>query len=225
MNSIKYSIYDLVGYFIPGTLVLWCWIELANMINFDYSTFLINDVHIVVKIGFLVVTSYTVGHLLHSIANSTIDKLASGAYPPRDYFPNIFKNDFNSVMVPLLKDCINKKFNIPVQENYSDENFIKDSYWLCYSYVTNSKQESLTQTFLNISGFYRGLATGFYIIAVSYTFAFIYSCQMITLVVALCAVVIAQLFYLRNKRFKYYLAKTVYSDFLSICNINKDDLK
>ena len=225
MNSIKYSIYDLVGYFIPGSLVLWCWIELANMMNFNYSVFLINDVNIVVKIGLLVIACYAVGHLLHAIANFTIDKFVSGSYPPKDYFPNKFKNDFNSIMIPLLKDCINKKFNIPDQDNYSDENFIKDAYWVCYSYVANSKQESLTQTFLNISGFYRGLSTGFYVIAISYFVALFFSCQMIMLMVAVGSAVIAQLFYLRNKRFKYYLAKTVYSDFLSICNINKDDLK
>lgn len=225
MNSIKYSIYDLVGYFIPGSLVLWCWLELANMLNFDYSVFLINDVNIVVKIGLLVIACYAVGHLLHAIANYTIDKFISGSYPPKDYFPNKFKTDFSPIMISLLKECINKQFNMPAHDNYSDENFIKDSYWLCYSYVANAKQESLAQTFLNISGFYRGLATGFYVIAVSNFFAFIFYCQRIMPVVALFAVVIAQLFFLRNRRFKYYLAKTVYSDFISICNINKDDCK
>jgi hypothetical protein len=221
MDKVKYTFYDLMGYFIPGSLVLWLFAELLNLMNFDYSFLLIINVHITIKVAFLIIISYSVGHLLHGIANLTIDKLPSGSYPPKSYFPEQFYKDFDKPVAKKLFEQIRKKFQIKDKIKNDLVNLVEKSYWLCFSYVSKAGKDTLTQTFLSISGFYRGLATGFYLMTICYLLVFLYTCTWLLLIIAVSCLIAGVLFFLRNVRFKNYLTKTVYSEFLTLTENKK----
>jgi hypothetical protein len=225
MEKIKYTLYDLLGYFIPGSIVLWFHIELINYLTKSNKlSLMIKDIDLSIRIIFITIISYTIGHLLHSIANLTIDKLPSGKYPPKNYFPDKFKEDIHGIAAEALVKKIKTEFNNTDETIKEDEKLqmVKDAYWLCYSHVINTGKETLSQTYLSMSGFYRGFTIGFYLIAVSSLISFFITFSFIFLWVFSGALIIGQLFFFRNVRFKNYLTKSVYSEFLTI---NKKSLE
>lgn len=227
MQGLTFTLYDIIAYFVPGTIVMWALAELANRTKLGTQQFITTLPDTVVAVAALVII-YAVGHALHAIANSTIDLLPFGGYPPRNYFPDQFEEDFQKPFRLILYRHIVRSF--PQDAQPSDQSValtddrepvnetVKNAYWACYTAVVQSKPNSLVQIFGSICGLYRGLCVGSFLAAVVYlvgTFLFNDLALLIVVVVALGA---GWLFLNRAARFKRYFTKTVYSDFLFIGN-------
>ena len=214
MENIKLTIYDWMGYFIPGSLLLWAMSELFKITDITFANLYFNELHISIQSVLLIVFAYTLGHLLHGIANFSIDNLPSGSYPPENYFPDIYKKDFDTNTQDSINNKISKTFDLNYSEEEDKLRNIKNSYWLCYNYVIGKNSNSLCQLFLSISGFYRGLTIGSFVISLIYFIFYFFYCMLVLLIIAVVSLLIAFIFLHRIKRFKIYLTKTVYSDFL-----------
>ena len=80
-----FSIYDFLGYLIPGALLiyLYIFIEYLETLNdkFDLSSFLkLNSEFQIEKVLFFVILSYSLGHLLNFTSSITIEKYANWKY-------------------------------------------------------------------------------------------------------------------------------------------------
>ena len=94
MKELRMTFYDLRGYFIPGSIMLWALLELLDLTGYVPSTRVISTLSPSMKGGLFIIIAYAVGHGLHAIANFTIDKLPFASYPPKDYFNGKFQTDF-----------------------------------------------------------------------------------------------------------------------------------
>jgi len=230
MDKLISSLYDLIAYLVPGALVFTAVAYLATSADVNtQQTYSIPEL----ALGLILMAlMYTIGHLLHAIANYTIDRLPSGGYPPRDYFPEQFNKDFDLQFRITLFNRIVALFQLPEQSLGSgqgkivDENklalTVKNAYWPCYIVVEHSQAQSLAQRFSSISGLYRGLTIGSFVTALFYLIGAWHLNNLMLVWIALAAVGIAIVFLLRNIRFKYYLTKTVYSSFLHITRDHND---
>ena len=151
MSNIKITIYDWMGYFIPGALFIWALSELFSLTGMKINNLVFYNFHISIQTVLLLILSYTVGHLLHGLANYSIDNLPSGSYPPKNYFPKEFKTDFSDSTILSIIKRISENFEITFEESEEvNLDNIKKSYWLCYSFVISSGKESLSQLFLSL---------------------------------------------------------------------------
>ena len=231
MEKLISSLYDLIAYFVPGAVV------------FSAVGFLFVETNVQIlktenlpdfALGAIILAIiYTLGHILHAIANNTIDRLPSGGYPPRDYFPRQFERDFGEQFRMALYSHINKTFQLQkpgradkarVLDSAAVIQTVKDAYWPCYIIVEESRADTLVQRFSSITGLYRGLTVGSFIVAIIYLVAAWYLKNIAWVWVTVATTVIGLLFLQRNNRFKHYLTNIVYSSFLhSVDGSQKQD--
>jgi len=217
MNSIRTTIYDWMAYLIPGAVTIWALWELLHTRISGAEELVINRLPIVAQLILLLIVCYILGHLLHALANFTIDRLPSGGYPPRNYFPEKFRKHFPQTLREALSCAIFRSTTIqPDKKAIYDESIIKDAYWLCYVYVTESQPQSLVQLFLSISGFYRGMCISCFLVGAIYLISSLIWRQLAVVSIGVVSTLIGLVFLFRIRRFKEYLTKTVYMSFLTL---------
>jgi hypothetical protein len=217
MNSIRTTIYDWMAYLIPGAVTVWALWELLHTKISGAEELVVNRLPVVAQLILLLIVCYILGHLLHALANFTIDRLPSGGYPPRNYFPEKFREHFPRTLREALWCAVLRKAKIPADKKAMyDESIIKDAYWLCYVSVTDSHPESLVQLFLSISGFYRGMCISCFLVGVVYLLSSLIYVRLIVAVMGVVSSLIGLIFLFRIRRFKEYLTKTVYMSFLCL---------
>jgi len=224
MQGLTFTLYDMIAYFVPGAIVVWAMAELAKMpVGAQPRTATLPET--VFAVAMLTVI-YATGHALHAVANLTIDRLSFGGYPPRDYFPDQFEKDFQEPFRSALYEKIVESFKLqnvqssdksaaPSDKRERINNTVKNAYWACYISVAQSKSDALAQIFSSINGLYRGLCIGSFVVAVAYLGGALLFRNLALLGVVVVALGCGWLFLTRVARFKGYLTKTVYSDFLS----------
>ena len=221
MRDLAFTLYDLVAYFVPGAIVVWALTELAGRMGLCVQsiTTLPETALVVVALAAI----YAMGHALHAIANLTIDFLPFGGYPPRNYFPKQFENDFQEPFRTTLYGHIVRSFHVQGTRQPGDSiavvsgsvnDTVKNAYWACYTVVAQSKPNSLVQVFSSMSGLCRGLCVGCFVIALAYLVGSFLLNSLTLLIVVAVALGAGCLFLNRAMRFKRYLTRTVYSDFL-----------
>ncbi|WP_029038482.1 hypothetical protein [Salinimicrobium xinjiangense] len=90
-----FSIYDFLGYFIPGALVIYIFLIIFNPSNTeDFVTFLgSNKILDFDNILFFVIISYSLGHLINFSSSITIERYANWKYSfPSKYLMNLNPN-------------------------------------------------------------------------------------------------------------------------------------
>lgn len=220
MKEIRMTFYDLRGYFIPGAIMLWAILELLDLTGYVPSARALDNLSPAIKGVFFIIIAYAIGHGLHAIANFTIDKLAFASYPPRDYFDGKFQKDFpQETAVPLFK-AVAAMLGLQNPDATNATSIIKSTYWPCFQYVMNC-QNVETENFVGLNGFYRGMTAAMLVTTVLYAAAFVGFCKGELGITAICALLTGGLFLSRARRFNYYLAKTVYANFLHLYNENK----
>lgn len=214
MNSLKMTFYDWISYLFPGGIFCWFVFESSPLIFQGFSNLLIIKSSFIQGVMFIVI-SYVCGHFLHAIANFSIDKLPSGGYPSKYYFENQFNKDFDGHLIKKLILLLG-------DESPSDEiEYIKKRYWLCFTKVTSNQSDSLASLFLAHNGFYRGLTIC--ILLIILLFNLVYRLDLYNhIVISIGLSVFALLSHLRSCRFKNYLTKTVYTDFIRIMGEKND---
>ncbi len=226
MKDLRLTLYDWLGYLIPGTIfllsVVWAIQQIDEKIV--YSLPIISSNFLVGFIAFCF--AYMLGHLMHVIANITIDRLSYGGYPPQEYLDKEFNVDFNKVLLEQLIKKIAKGKPVNTETDKDQKEFIKQNYWYCYNAGFRENENSLAQIFLNLNGFYRGVTvsnflSGLLIIIVSisrfnYSIVFFIGCFLLLTSVA---------FYYRARRFKIYLTRTVYTNFLEMERTDTEKMK
>ena len=116
MKDLALTLYDTIAYFVPGTIVVWSLVILVGQTASDLQQFSVNLPDFV--LGIIALTMiYVVGHILHAIANLTIDLLPSGGYPPRDYFPTQFDKDFPEPFRSILYRHIVASFHVQDEQH------------------------------------------------------------------------------------------------------------
>lgn len=89
-----FSVYDFLGYLIPGSLVIYAYIiidYLKHNTNFNVSDFIKNFSNIKLEgIFFFIILSYTIGHLISFASSITIEKYANWRYS----YPSKYLLDF-----------------------------------------------------------------------------------------------------------------------------------
>ena len=164
MKDLQLSLYDFLGYVIPGFILI---IGLAGI--FDVHQPIEKKFCYLMSIGttgwiILVVLSYILGHLLHSISNLTIDKFRD--YPPKRYFDKK-DDDILEHQRKMISIKIASLLNKPTPTHHQDEiKLIGSSYWLCYTYILNNLKSPLSPIFLSLTGFYRGITVCFALLTI-----------------------------------------------------------
>lgn len=221
MKDIKLTLYDWLGYLIPGTiLIISIYFTIKDTsefakLNFDFGSEFIK--------GFIFFClAYLLGHIIHSIANYTIDLLPYGDYAPKKYYDTEFSLDFSNGQISTIKKILKRDYDIQI----ADEKIkieLRNNYWLCYTNVVENKPDSLSQTFLYLNGFYRGSSVSLFLVSLTLLLKSIYlRFDTFFLIAGLFSLLFSFLLYLRAKRFKIYLTRTVYSDFISLNKLEND---
>jgi hypothetical protein len=215
MKELRTTFYEIRGYFVPGSIVLWAILELMGMAGYLPTTEAISSLPPSARGVLLLAIAYVIGHGLHALANYTIDKMPFGSYPPKNYFDKKFENDFSPEAISSLFKAVATLLAIQSPDTANAKDTIKKAYWVCFQYVMNS-QNTETENFLGLTGFYRGITSAMGVISTLYFVAFLFYCQVRLGIISACCFLIALLFLTRVQRFGYYLAKNVYSNFLHL---------
>jgi hypothetical protein len=163
MKELRATFYELRSYFIPGSILLWAVFELMSMTGYETSTRAISTLSPSVRGALFIIIAYVMGHGLHVVANFTLDKLAFGSYPPRNYFDGQFKEDFPPDAVASLFKATVSFLGIQNPDTDNATEIIKRAYWPCFQYVMNL-QNIETENFLGLTGFYRGITAAMAVI-------------------------------------------------------------
>ena len=79
-----FSLYDFLGYFIPGALLLYLIVSInyiESSTNFELNDFISNTIQIQFdKVFFFIIISYAIGHLINFISSTTIEQYANWKY-------------------------------------------------------------------------------------------------------------------------------------------------
>lgn len=155
----KLTLYDFLGFIIPGTLclLLFYWF-LISFLSYPISLSLssIGD-----SILFLVV-SYSMGHIVQSLGNRLEYKLIDkwgGWYSDtilennNDHYTNEFKTN--------IKEYIQNRFNLSYDVENEEQQLIRKNeiFNLCYSTILQENMAPHTEIFNGHYGLYRGLLT------------------------------------------------------------------
>ena len=221
MKDIKLTLYDWLGYLIPRTiLIVIIYLVIRDTsgfgnLNIDFDSGFIN--------GFIFFClAYLTGHIIHSIANFTIDLLPYGSYAPRKYYESKLSLDFSTEQLGTIKKILKRKYDIQTADEITKDE-LRNNYWLCYTNVVENKPDSLSQTFLYLNGFYRGSTVSMFVASlILFIKSTITDFDSLFWVLGLVFFFSSFLLYLRAKRFKIYLTRTVYSDFILLNNIEDD---
>lgn len=98
VNQNPFSIYDFLGYFIPGALMIYIILFLLKINDFNnldqFTTILNNDRTFQLdNFLFFIIISYSTGHLISFISSITIERYANWKYDyPSKYLMNLNKN-------------------------------------------------------------------------------------------------------------------------------------
>lgn len=221
MKDLKLTLYDWLGYLIPGSIL----IISINLVLENKEILAMLNITTIVDFKFVeglvfFFFAYFIGHIMHVVANHTIDKLPYGDYAPKEYFENKFKDDFSPAHIKAIKDILKEKFQLDAGDN--EEHELKKNYWFCVSYVLNKNSDSLSKTFLNLNGLYRGLTVSTFIASVIFMIKSIVDQNSLFFYLSFIGLLCSILLYERAKRFKIYLTRAVYFEFLAL-NIKADD--
>jgi hypothetical protein len=227
MKGIKITIYDWLGYLVPGSLVVWAFVELSHLFDVNLSASVLFTLPATAQVIFLLILCYAVGHMLHALANLTIDKHTAPGFAPSGYFPNQFDKHFPGVLGEKIRRNIARYFEMREDE----PDLINNCYWTCYCLVASSNPESLVHTFLGLTGFYRGMSMACFLVAFVYfsigvsTKVWLHDLDVMGLalmwvivIIVIVSALLGWLFLNRVARFRSYLARAVLAEFLSVCD-------
>jgi hypothetical protein len=217
MKEIRTTFYELRSYFVPGSIVLWAILELLCLTGYEPTTRAVSAFSMSIKGVLFIIIAYVLGHALHVVANSTIDKLPFGSYPPKNYFKVKFEKDFSPEAINSLHKAVTTLMGSPNTSVSNANDTIQKAYWICFQYVMNV-QNVETENFLGLTGFYRGITSAMMVISGMYVVSFILHGKVELVVIGVVATFFACLFLTRVHRFSYYLVRTVYSNFLNSYN-------
>ena len=227
MKDLNLTFYDWLGYLIPGSIVILSIYPVIQAYGL-FSKLNISIENINDFVGGLIFffLAYLMGHIIHSVSNLTLDKRPYGKYAPDEYFEKNLGEDFSEAQIKAIVDIIINKFNVNVGSDMEKE--LKNNYWLCYYDVVDNIENSLTQTFLNINGFYRGTLISTIMASLTLSmFSITNHIDREFIYLAIFLILISPLLYQRSKRFKIYLTRSVYFEFLSLNKKGekKDDIQ
>jgi hypothetical protein len=204
IKNLKASIYDILGYFLPGLLVILVLILL--FLNYDVK-YLFEEIKRLstTEIMLAIIIAYIIGHLIQSISNILENiflklpllKYISGA-PSYQYLSEsnkFYSNEFKKLIINAAKEIF-KSENLKEKELFN----------LCYSLILQKGETYRIELFVSLYGFYRGLS---YSCLISSILFFIYH----NFILAIAFVIFTILFLQRYKRFKSYFEDYVYRDF------------
>lgn len=215
MKEIRATFYELRGYFVPGSILLWMIAELLALTGYAPTTLAISTLRPVVQGVLFIIIAYVSGHALHAIANYTIDKLPFASYPPKTYFEGQFQKDFSPEAIDSLLRACASLIGTQNANAKSSAEIIKRAYWMCFQFVM-CHQNVETESFLGLSGFYRGMTSALLVATIFYAIAFIRLGNREIGIICLVVFLLSMLFLTRVKRFGNYLTRTVYSNFLHL---------
>ena len=215
MRDVQLSLYDLLGYIIPGFILFAGVFEIFNLSNVFESKINLFMSITPTQWVVLIIISYIIGHCLHSFSNLTLDRFLG--YPPKRYFDKKFKTYFNDYQMKEISTKILIISGMPVDKREQDEiTLIKSSYWLCYTYIINNSKNSLSPIFLSLTGFYRGLVVSFALLTILAFIRIIFFVDLFKSIHLFVFFILFVLFSIRTFRFFDYLTNTVYTEFLII---------
>jgi hypothetical protein len=224
MQGLRATFYDLRGYFVPGAVILLLICELPGASDLVPHWQFFGDGTPLVRAALFAIIAYVVGHILNAIANFTIDRLPFGSYPPASYFKSpggtgvsAFQADFPDATATALAAAIERVFGMEGRPQSERGQVAKAAYWPCFQFVL-ARQNTETENFLGLTGFYRAMTVAMFTIALAYGGVAIASRSWAYVVATASSVSIGLLFLARFARFGRYLAKTVYSNFLHLSN-------
>jgi len=218
ITGLRFTILDWITYLFPSGIIIWAVRGLFHVAGKSFPTLVISDLPLFGQVILFLVICYSIGHVLQSIANFTIDLLPFGGYPPRNYFPKKFDKHFSKEFQRVLLSSILKHFGIQEKERikpFLAKKIIKNAYWHCYTFLLQKQQNSLAQVFLGLAGFLRSMSVCSFLIAIGYFITGLVVKNWVPIWVAIAALLIGFLFLARVIAFKEYLTMTVYSEFLS----------
>lgn len=232
MKGIKLTVYDWLGYLVPGSLVVWAFVELYIVCGGNLSTSVVLGLPATAQVIFLLVVCYAVGHMLHALANVTIDARTIPGFAPTGYFPDQFNMHFPGSVGKKVHNEIAKYFDA----DETEPNLICNCYWACYCLVAIANPDSLVHTFLGLTGFYRGMSMACFLVGTIYLIIGILSkiCPShilrmnlslgwLMIIIVICAS-LGFLFLRRVGRFRSYLVRTVLAEFLAVSKKQTDKL-
>ena len=204
IKNLKASIYDILGYFLPGLLFMFALILLSLNYNVEYLFEEIKRLS-TTEIMLAIIIAYIIGHLIQSISNILENiflklpllKYISGA-PSYQYFSEsnkFYSDEFKKLIINAAKEIF-KSENLKEKELFN----------LCYSLILQKGETRRIELFVSLYGFYRGLS---YSCLISSILFFIYH----NFILAIAFVIFTILFLQRYKRFKSYFEDYVYRDF------------
>lgn len=218
MKSVRLTIYDAVGYFVPGAVLLWSLRHGLVSLGSSCGDHLLGDLPAAAQVAFLATLSYVGGHILHGLANFTIDRMPFGGNPPRNYFREHFHCDFSNAAISSLAAAISRRFGLalPAEPDGRDSSFFESTYWLCYTFGVQEREDGLTSVFQALHGLYRALTLCCLISAILFAASAVRCWRPLSFSVSVTALLLTLLFAMRAARFGRHVARTALADFLCL---------
>lgn len=213
MRGVRLTIYDWLGYLVPGTLAVWALVELAMFVGVDLTSTKIFELPATAQVIFLLIICYAAGHLLHALANVTLDRIPSAAGSTATHFVRDLQKVFQGAVGEKLRKAAIQYFDA----HEKDPDLVQNYYWACYCTVAEASQESLVHTFLALTGFYRGMCMACFLVALAFVASGLVTEVWRLVIIGLVVAALGWMFQRRVARFRSYLVRTVAAEFLEIC--------
>jgi hypothetical protein len=220
MNSFfnKLSIYDLLGYIIPGSLIILVLNDFfTNVLNEKFIIDISNGT-IVESIVFVIISYFlgTIIHELSQIIEKYIFKKIWGGFPSEKFLLKDDKKysvEFKNKMISLIES----EYDIHL-DNTKNKN--QEAFNLIYSTVQKLDGKDKIQLFNTIYGMCRSLFSGVIVIIPFYLFRVCLKSgdYVVNLVYIVIFSLSSYLLFRRCKRFSERFADYVYRDFYNYCN-------
>lgn len=226
MKTAQLTVYDVLGYLVPGAVGLVGLLIAANLcfdemrIHF-YSSELVG-------VAVFAVVSYILGHALQSAGNMLTPSIPS-VY--ESLCTKDSKDAIDGELAKAAQKIAHQLSGIPVQKTL----YTRTTWELCDHYVQQCCRTENRDIYVYRHGFYRGMFVAFALLSFAAFLSSLLSSSVINLVIArlewarfqmaglagICAL-IAWLFYKRCGRFGRYLAMySVLSSIIAICHSSR----
>ncbi|MCK5116459.1 MAG: hypothetical protein KAR44_07640 [Candidatus Aegiribacteria sp.] len=181
MDKLKFTVYDIFGYVIPGLVLIWFAKVFERMVSCATLSASILDYQITLADTLIFLPlAYVIGHLLHAVTkelnipskDSLLQYLQNWSNKNQSDLHRNCKDDKANEQnkhdnrkqyfppdLSLLKKCIQNVFEIDTNstENLTKIELADKYYWACNVYVLKHHPDSITETFYGLFGFYRSM--------------------------------------------------------------------